>query len=175
MNKPLRYKRRDFLTTAAAAVAAPYLIPQNVLAAPNRKGANERILVGHIGFGGRARGLYKELDALRSRGEAESVAVCDVDQKRLDDAHKTAGEKAAAYRDYRRILDRKDIDAVVIGTPDHWHGVQFVHSALAGKHIYCEKPACCTIEESRRWWPRPPQRAWRRKSARKAVRSPRRT
>ncbi len=143
-----KFKRREFLLSTAAAIAAPYVIPQGVLATPNRKGANERILIGHVGFGGRAKGLFKELGDLRSRGETQSVAVCDVDEKRLEAASKAIGPQADVYRDYRYILQRKDIDAVVIGTPDHWHGVQFVHSAEAGKHVYCEKPACCTIEES---------------------------
>jgi predicted dehydrogenase len=149
-----RVPRRTFLKTAGAAAAAgaaigvPQLIPSKVLAAPGRKGANERINVGHIGWGGRSRGLYGELGGLRDDGECQSIAVCDVDERRLEQGAKAIAG-AAVYRDYRYILQRKDIDAVVIGTPDHWHGVQFVHSAEAGKHIYCEKPACCTIEESK--------------------------
>jgi predicted dehydrogenase len=147
--------RRTFLKTAGAATAVgtafgvPHLIPSGALAAEGRKGANERINIGHIGMGGRATGLYGELGGLRRKGECQSVAVCDVDKRRLAAAWRLVGPQAAVYRDYRYILQRKDIDAVVIGTPDHWHGVQFVHSAECGKHIYCEKPACCTIEESR--------------------------
>ena len=146
MTKKLTWKRREFLATTAAVATAPYFIPEGVLAADGKVGANDRVRVGHIGFGGRSGGLYRELGKLRAKGEAESVAVCDVDETRLAGAAKQA-PGAMPYRDYRYILDRKDIDAVVIGTPDHWHGVQFVHSAEAGKHIYCEKPACCTIEE----------------------------
>ena len=142
-------QRRDFLATAAAAASVPYLVPEGVLAAPGRKGANERINIGHIGMGGRATGLWRELGRLRERGECQSVAVCDVDENRLAKAAATVGAQAAPYRDYRYLLQRSDIDAVVIGTPDHWHGVQFAHSAECGKHIYCEKPACCTIEESK--------------------------
>ncbi len=150
MQHEQQVRRRTFLKSAAgSAVAAPYLIPQGVLAAEGRKGANERVNVGHIGMGGRARSLWGELGPLRELGETQSIAVCDVDEKRLEQAAKQVGPQAEAYRDYRYILDRKDIDAVVIGTPDHWHGVQFVHSCEAGKHVYCEKPACCTIEESR--------------------------
>jgi hypothetical protein len=146
-----RVPRRTFLKTAgaaAAAVSAPQVVPATALAAPGRKGANDRVLVGHIGMGGRARGLYRELGPLRDAGETESVAVCDVDEKRLERAAKEV-PGADVYRDYRYILQRKDVDAVVIGTPDHWHAVHFVHSAESGKHIYCEKPACCTIEESK--------------------------
>ena len=112
-------------------------------------GANDRVRMGHIGFGGRAQGLcLDELHGLKEKGEAVSVAVCDVDESRLAAAAK-AVPGTTPYRDYRYMLDRNDIDAVVIGTPDHWHGVQFVHSAEAGKHIYCEKPACCTIQEGK--------------------------
>ncbi len=150
-----RVPRRAFLKTAGAAAAAgaavgvPQLVPSKALAAPGHTGANDRILIGHIGMGGRALGLWRELGSLRDKGETESIAVCDVDEKRLERASKTVGPQADVYRDYRYILQREDIDAVVIGTPDHWHGVQFVHSAECGKHIYCEKPACCTIEESK--------------------------
>lgn len=147
-----RVARREFLKTASAAagvaVAAPQFIPSGVLAAPGRAGANDRVNVGHIGMGGRARSLWSEMGNLRSRGEAASVAICDVDQRAIE---RTISSKTApgakVYLDYRSILDRKDIDAVVIGTPDHWHAVQFVHAAERGKHIYCEKPACCTIAE----------------------------
>ena len=147
MSKQPKLKRREFLAASAAAAGAPYLLPSGVLAAPGRKGPNEKIIVGHVGFGGRARGLYHELGGLRNQGECRSVAVCDVDEKRLARAAKEV-PGAQPYRDYRYILQRKDIDAVVIGTPDHWHGVQFTHAAECGKHVYCEKPACCTIEES---------------------------
>ena len=147
MSEYSKWKRREFLAAGAAAAAVPYLLPSGVLAAPGRKGPNEQVIVGHIGFGGRARGLYHEMGGLRDKGECRSVAVCDVDENRLARAAKEV-RGAMPYRDYRYILQRKDIDAVVIGTPDHWHGVHFVHSAESGKHIYCEKPACCTIEES---------------------------
>ncbi len=149
MSNPLKTPRRTFLKAASAAVAAPYIIPSGVLAAPGKPGANDRITVGHIGFGGRSRGLWQELGALRDSGEAQSVAVCDVDDQRLVAAVATVGGNVDAYRDYRYILDRNDIDAVVIGTPDHWHGVQTVQAAETGKHVYVEKPACCTIEEGK--------------------------
>jgi predicted dehydrogenase len=99
-----------------------------------------------------------------NKGELNVAAVCDVDEKRLEKAAQIVGPKAALdnflYRDYRYILQRKDIDAVIIATPDHWHGVQFVQAAECGKHIYCESPACVTIEEG--------------KAMIKAVRNPRR-
>jgi len=153
--KNLGIPRRTFLKTAGAAAAAgaalsvPELIPATALAGPARKGPNERIRMGHIGIGGRALGLWKELAPLRDKGEAQSIAICDADEKRLLQGSKQVGPQADVYRDYRYILERKDVDAVVIGTPDHLHAVQFVHAAQSGKHIYCEKPACCTIEEGK--------------------------
>jgi len=148
MKRIAAVSRRTFLKTANALVAAPYVIPAGVLAAPGRAGANDRVIVGHIGWGGRSRSLYGELGPLREKGEAQSVAVCDVDENRLAGALKDL-PGGQPYRDYRYLLQRKDIDAVVIGTPDHWHGVQTVHAAECGKHIYVEKPACCTIEEGK--------------------------
>ncbi|TKJ35741.1 MAG: hypothetical protein CEE38_14135 [Planctomycetes bacterium B3_Pla] len=150
MKKSKQLNRRQFLATAGAAAASvPYLIPSGVLAARGRPGANERITTAHIGVGGRGGGLLREVKRFRDAGSVNIAAVCDIDKNRLDKAVKEAGEGTDAYHDYRHILQRKDIDAVVIGTPDHWHGVQVVHAAETGKHIYCEKPACCTIEEGK--------------------------
>lgn len=150
-----RLGRRRFIQTTGvlAATASGAIVPQVIspraLASEGRPGANERITVAHIGMGGRGKGLYREMAGLRNAGLCEHVAVCDIDEKRLEEASKLVGPQADVYRDYRYILERKDVDAVVIGTPDHWHGVQFVHAAECGKHIYCEKPACCTIEEGK--------------------------
>lgn len=150
MKKSNQLNRRQFLTTASAvAVGIPYFIPSGVLAARGRKGANQRINIAHIGVGGRGSGLLREVKGLEESANVKVVAVCDVDTNRLAKAVETAGGKVDAYHDYRTILMRKDIDAVVIGTPDHWHGVQTVHAAESGKHIYVEKPACCTIEEGK--------------------------
>lgn len=154
-NQTRKLPRRKFLKTAGATFAAatcgfPHVIPSGVLAAPGRKGANDRIYIAHIGVGGRGRGLWRELENLRKTGDAASIALCDVDQRSLARSEQDKiAQGTEIYRDYRAVLDRKDIDAVVIGTPDHWHAVQFVHAAEAGKHIYCEKPACCTIEEGK--------------------------
>jgi len=149
MKKSNQLNRREFLAAAGAAASVPYLIPSGVLAARGRAGANERIVMGHIGVGGRGGGLLREIKRFRESGVVNIAAVCDIDENRLTNAVKTAGAGVMPYRDYRYILERKDIDAVVIGTPDHWHGVQMVHSAECGKHIYLEKPACCTIEEGK--------------------------
>ncbi len=141
--------RRRFLAAAGAAIGAPLFVPAGVLGAAGRPGANERIVTGHIGVGGMGGGHLRDMVARMKRREVDVAAVCDVDEKRLARASRTAGRQASPYRDYRYLIDRKDIDAVVIATPDHWHGVQTVHAAERGKHVYVEKPACCTIEEGK--------------------------
>jgi predicted dehydrogenase len=83
----------------------------------------------------------------RERGDVNVAAVCDVEENRLRDAAKQAGPGAAAYRDYRYLLERKDIEAVIIATPDHWHHRMFVDSIGAGKHVYQQKPMCHSIEQ----------------------------
>lgn len=149
MKKSNQLNRRQFLVSASAVAAGmPYFMPSGVLAARGRR-ANQRINIAHIGVGGRGSGLLREVKGLEESANVKVVAVCDVDKKRLAKAVETAGGKVDAYHDYRTILMRRDIDAVVIGTPDHWHGVQTVHAAESGKHIYVEKPACCTIEEGK--------------------------
>jgi predicted dehydrogenase len=141
--------RRTFLKTAGAAIGAAHVIPSGVLAAPGRPGANDRLTVAHIGVGGMGGYHLRDMKGRMTRGEVNIAAVCDVDEKRLQNASKVAGPQADVYRDYRYVIERPDVDAVVIATPDHWHGVQMVHAAECGKHVYVEKPACCTIEEGR--------------------------
>ncbi len=150
MSGKMQLNRRRFLAAAGAAFGAPYFIPSSVFAAPGRPGANERITVALIGAGGRGNGLMKELDRSDVGHEAQTVAICDVDENRLANSLKSYEPGVKPYRDYRYILERKDIDAVVIATPDHWHAVMTVHAAECGKHIYVEKPACCTIEEGKK-------------------------
>ncbi|MCK4293224.1 MAG: Gfo/Idh/MocA family oxidoreductase [Planctomycetes bacterium] len=149
MKRSNQLNRRRFLAAAGAAASVPYFIPSDVLAKRNRPGANDRIVTGHIGVGGRGGGLMREVMRHAKAGTTKVAAVCDIDENRLAKAVMTAGAGVTPYRDYRYILERKDIDMVVMGTPDHWHGVQVVHAAECGKHMYCEKPACCTIEEGK--------------------------
>ncbi len=147
-----RIARRKFLqgaAVAAAGISLPHIVPSGVLAVNGKEGANERIVTGHIGVGGRGGGLMRGILSRERSGLTKVVAVCDVDKNRLGNALKATGGRATPYHDYRALLERKDIDAVVIGTPDHWHAVQTVHSAECGKHIYVEKPAHCTIEEGK--------------------------
>ena len=147
-NKISHLARRDFLKASslvlgATALGFPTIIPSRAF------GASERLTLGHIGVGGMGGFHLNRMVSLMEQGLADVAAVCDADEKRLAGAHKKAGLKSKAYRDYRYVLERKDLDAVVIGTPDHWHAVQTVHALQSGKHVYVEKPACCTIEEGK--------------------------
>ena len=142
-NKP---SRRDFLKTgcAAAGMAVPYF----AWSGPAFAGAaaGDRPKIGCIGLGGRGAEDAREHAAL-----AQIVALCDVDSRHAEAAQhnpKIGGGKADVYRDYRRVLDRPDIDAVSIGTPDHWHVKIAIEAMQAGKHVFCEKPLTLTLEEN---------------------------
>lgn len=148
-----RLSRREFIRAsgrvAGAAVAAPYLLPSGTLAAAAGASANDRLTLGVIGVGGMGTVHLKNLIEFRKEGRVSIAAVCDADEGRLAKAVETAGPGVTPYRDYRHILERKDIDAVLIATPDHWHAVQTVHACECSKHVYVEKPASVTIEEGR--------------------------
>jgi predicted dehydrogenase len=130
--------RRSFLTAASALIAG------GRLAASSAQGSNDRIRIGVIGTGGRARGLMNLLKKLPGN---DMVAVCDVYEPRLLQAAEIAGITAAKVADYRRILDDRQIDAVVIGTPDHWHKTITLDAVAAGKDVYVEKPVSHSIAE----------------------------
>ena len=112
--------------------------------AATAQGANNRIRIGVIGTGGRARGLMNNLKRLAGN---EMVAICDVYEPRLLQAAEIAGPAATKVMDYRRILDDREIDAVVIGTPDHWHKTITLDAVAAGKDVYVEKPISHSIAE----------------------------
>jgi predicted dehydrogenase len=133
--------RRTFAKTAAAAGVA------SALAARRVHGAGERIRVGFVGLGNRG---DQVLDAFLPQNDAEVVAICDIHPPYLDFAAKKIGTKPQPYHDYRRLLDRKDIDAVVVATPDHWHALQTIHACQAGKDVYVEKPLSVCVEEGRK-------------------------
>jgi hypothetical protein len=107
-------------------------------------GANDRIRIGAIGTGERCQFLLSLLNKIESN---EIVAVCDVYEPRRLEARSKYAAEARDYADHREILDRKDIDAVVIGTPDHWHVPLLLDTLKAGKDAYCEKPVTHTIDE----------------------------
>ena len=108
--------------------------------------ASEKITLGFIGVGGQGNYLLGEF---LKKKEVEVLAVSDVYEHSRNAAKKRVGDACATYSDYRSLLDRKDIDAVVIATPDHWHTLVSLHAAEAGKDIYCEKPLTLTIGEGR--------------------------
>lgn len=127
-------RRRDLLVGAAA---APMFL------AASAKGANERITFGLIGSGGRGRGVARAFIELG----AQCAAVCDVYKPNLAKGLEIAGEAARPYSDFRRLLERNDLDAVLIATPDHWHVPMMLAAVQAGKDVYCEKPMSHSISE----------------------------
>ena len=133
--------RRTFVKTAAAAgLAASF-------ASPRARGANERIRMAFIGVGNRGGQL---IEATLPHQDAEIVALCDVYQPYLDKWCEKLGPEVKPYRDFRDVFAREDIDAVAIGTPDHWHAIMTIDACRAGKDVYVEKPMCFTIKEGRR-------------------------
>jgi predicted dehydrogenase len=140
MDSPIN--RRTFTRNVAAAGALAALAPT---ARP--AGANDRVRLGFIGVGNRGDQL---LDAFLVHKDAEVAALCDVYEPYLEPARKKAGGKAALFHDYRQLLAQRDLDAVVIATPDHWHALIFVAACRAQKDVYCEKPLSLTIAEGRK-------------------------
>lgn len=153
--------RRNFVRGAAAgaalAVAAPTIIPSSALGDDKVAAPSNRITLGFIGIGKQASG---HLGALTGRKDTQTLAVCDIHKLRRETAKETVDKAYAAmerkgvkacdeYVDFHELLGRKDIDAVVIGTPDHWHTIPNIEAAKAGKDIYCEKPLTLTIHESK--------------------------
>ena len=130
--------RRTFLKTMAMAAAAAST-SRTVL------GQNEKVRMAVIGTGTRGQMVTR---FFMTHPDCEFVAACDVRKSRLDQALKAMGDKVEAYGDYRRILDRKDIDAVLVTTPDHWHGPIVAQACAAGKDAYVEKPMTHTIEDA---------------------------
>ena len=149
MTRQRAIPRRDFLKAAGAAVAAPLVLRPGVLGADGKPGASQRLTVGMIGVGGMGNVHLGNMLEFRKEGKVALAAVCDVDEDRLARAVQRAGPGVTPYRDYRHVLLRKDIDAVVIATPDHWHAVQTVQACQTGKHVYVEKPASVTVAEGR--------------------------
>jgi len=135
--------RRTFLKStavAAGAVTLGGLIPSSVL------GANDRINFGVIGTGGMGTGHLNSLVNRSSEDNIKVVAVCDVYQRRLTRSMDIC--KGEGFMDYRKLLDRKDVDAVLIATPDHWHSKISIDAMAAGKHVYVEKPMTLDVEQA---------------------------
>jgi predicted dehydrogenase len=131
--------RREFTQAGAAGVLT-------ALSANRVLGANSRIRIGFIGVGNRG---DQVLDAFLPHKDAEIVALCDLYQPYLDFAAKKAGGSPKITKNYHDVLAMKDVDAVVICTPDHWHALQTIHACQAGKDVYVEKPLSLCVEEGR--------------------------
>ena len=147
--------RRAFLkrtaTVAGAAVAVPYVITSDALGAAGRPAASDRIVMGAIGVGGRGSGNMR---GFMGAGEVQMVAICDVVKSKRDANKARADQKygnkdCTAYKDFRELVARPDIDAVCIGTPDHWHALTSIAAMRNGKDVFCEKPMTLTIAEGR--------------------------
>ncbi len=133
-------ERRDFIKGSAAAAVGLTLAPARVL------GANDRIVAGFIGVGRQGQG---DMNSFLKAENVTIAAVCDVYEPNLEKAAAIAGAGAAKVKDFRQVLDNKDINAVVIATPDHWHAYMTVAACQAGKDVYVEKPICVAVEEGR--------------------------
>jgi len=142
--------RRDFVKTGVAAAGAAAIYHTNVHA--RILGANDRINIGCIGLGGRGRGVMRwAMEIGKTTRPAQVVAVCDVYRKRLNGA-KEMSQAELATLDYREVIARKDIDAVIIATPDHWHAPIAIEAMKSGKDVYCEKPMTRAVEEARKFY-----------------------
>jgi len=134
--------RRDFLTSTAA-VAAFTIVPRHVLGGPGYTPPSEKLNIAAVGAGGRGGG---DIGAVSSEN---IVALCDVDDKKAAETFERY-PKAKKYRDFRKMLERqKNIDAVIVATPDHTHAVASMMAVKMGKHVYCEKPLTYSIYEAR--------------------------
>jgi len=140
-----KVSRRDF--SKSAALGAVSLALSAGPTVRNVLGANERLRMGLIGAGGMGQADLR--DFLRT-GQVDVVAIADVYEPHLDDAIGMTLGKAKGYKDFRRLLDLKDVDAVIIATPDHWHAIPMIMACEAGKDVYVEKPLSHTLEEGRK-------------------------
>lgn len=148
--------RRQFVKTGFQAAIAFTIVPRFVLGGKGYLPPSDRITLGFIGTGKQSKSLVNSFKSI-----AQTIAGADVDQQKLaafkkitenhyaEAVQKQTYKGFTAYADFREMLERKDIDAIVIATPDHWHAVNTVMAANAGKHVYCEKPMAHTVEEGR--------------------------
>lgn len=142
MNKNHKFTRRNFLKTSIAAFTTLSLVPRHVLGGAGFTPPSETLTRAVIGTGGMGMGHVTGINTA-----CKLLAVCDVDEKRLQSALKSSGADVKGYRDFREVLARKDIDIVHLPTPPHWHAFMSIAAAKAGKDIWCEKPMTRTIAE----------------------------
>ncbi|MFK5973316.1 MAG: Gfo/Idh/MocA family oxidoreductase [Flavobacteriaceae bacterium] len=145
--------RRKFIKKSSLAIAgtgASFIFPMELLATIRKRvGPNDRINVGLIGCKGMG---FSDLRSMLKMSEIDVIALCDVDESvlkaRTADLEKAGIKKPMWYKDYRKLLENKDIDVVIIGTPDHWHCLMLTDALKAGKDVYCEKPIANSIQEA---------------------------
>jgi predicted dehydrogenase len=150
-------RRRILEGVAASSVVMPTIVPSTVFGTQHKAPPSERITVGFIGCGKMANDYH--LPELLGFGDVQVLAVCEVDRtrreharKRVEQAYstKTGYKGCAAYADFRELVGRKDIDAVCIATPEHWHAIPAIEAMKARKDVYCEKPLTLTLAEAKR-------------------------
>ena len=141
--------RRELLKRAGSAVVVGMAGTSLAMGSSKQQSPNDKLVIGLIGCGGMG---ASNMRSLMEFPDVEVAALCDVDTSRIpgdyNDVRKKYGRSPDVYSDYRSMLDRKDIDAVIIGTPDHWHALNLIHACQAGKDSYCEKPLSHNLVES---------------------------
>ncbi|MGL4941846.1 MAG: Gfo/Idh/MocA family protein [Thermoguttaceae bacterium] len=138
-----KISRRTVLKVAAGAVAAPLIVPSSVFGDDAKPAPSERVTLAHIGIGGQGTGLFQQFQHV---SDAQSVAVVDCFQSRRERLASLCGGRG--YLDFREMLDKEDVDAIVIATPDHWHITSGIVAARKKKHLYIEKPLGLSIEQN---------------------------
>src|SRR5437868_9384516 len=133
--------RRDVFRTTFAVGAASALSARRVM------GVNDRVRMGLIGSGGRGR---EDWANFLKQPDVEPVAVCDVYDPFREKGIALTDGRAKAFKDFRQLLDHKDLDAVIVATPDHWHALMTIAACDAGKDVYCEKPLSLAVIERRK-------------------------
>jgi predicted dehydrogenase len=134
----MNFTRRDFTRAAGIATALSYSRIQ---------GANDKVRMGYIGLGNRGDQVH---DGFLEHGDQQTVAVCDLRDDNLDVAVRKSRGNPTRYKDYKKLLEDKNVDAVMIATPDHWHALMFTDACNAGKDVYVEKPLSLTVVEGRK-------------------------
>lgn len=142
----MKTNRREFIKKSAVTGLTVGAFPTILKA--GKGSVNDKVVVGLIGCKGMG---FNDLKAFLAQPNVECHSLCDVDSNVLNEraveTEQITGTKPVLYEDYRKMLEQKDIDAVIIGTPDHWHCLQMIHACEAGKDVYCEKPLGNSIEE----------------------------
>ena len=162
MENKTNKSRRSFLRSAANGAVIAAVAPTALASAETPKvenaqskiiGANDRIRIAVLGLNGRGKTHVEEIMDLAAKSNVEVVALCDPDMVILNEAaasfEKKYGKKVAIEQDFRKIYDNKNIDAVTLATPNHWHALQTIWACQAGKDVYVEKPATHNIHEGK--------------------------